>query len=476
MKVAFVTSEMTPFCKTGGLADVSGALTSALADKGCEVVALLPRYSVLDEKELPSPLKQISFDVPLGERRLAAEARLCRLKRNLNLVLIGNEDFFSRPGIYGTRSKDFSDNDERFAFFSRAVCEALLRLNVAPDVVHLNEWQTGLVAPYLKSIYEDSLPKPPRIIFTVHNLAYQGLFPFESFIKTGLPPEMFSMEGCEFWGSVSYLKAGIVYSDRITTVSRRYAEEIQSEEFGFGLEGVFQKRRDELFGITNGVDYDVWNPEIDPFIEKKYSAITLADKTANKQALQRKFKLPKVNVPIIGFIGRLVAQKGIDLIINSIPETIKSGGVQFVFLGTGQALFEEALMQLAEKFPKNVGVQTTFDEKLAHITQAGSDFLLMPSRYEPCGLNQMYSLKYGTVPIVRETGGLADVVRDADASPESGNGFSFSEYSAFALCGAIQRAIGVYGDVGRYKSLQLRGMSEDHSWGQRIGEFMKVYS
>jgi len=476
MKILFATSEAVPFAKTGGLGDVSGALPRVLAQMGHEVTLILPKYLQVNEKGFKLNKKEIRLKVPVGQKTEEAEVYSVDLAPRFHALFIRQDAYYHRDQLYGTITGDFEDNAERFIFFSRSVLEAALALDLQPDIIHCNDWQTGLIPVYRKTLYRHLLPRGPfASIFTVHNLAYQGLFWHHDMPLTNLGWELFSPQALEFYGKLNFLKGGIVFADAITTVSRKYKEEIQTEEFGCGLQGVFRDRSQDLYGILNGVDYEEWSPEVDPFIIKKYGPATLQGKRECKADLQREFRLAvKEDVPLIGVISRLAEQKGMDLIIANM-EKMMALGLQFVLLGTGEEKYHFQFQKVSEKYPGQIGVKIGFDNSLAHKIEAGADMFLMPSRYEPCGLNQIYSLKYGTVPIVRATGGLDDTIQDFTIADQKGNGFSFVDYSPFCLLETIKRALYVYQDKRQWEGLALRGMAADFSWEQSARAYLKVY-
>ncbi|MDP6439494.1 MAG: glycogen synthase GlgA [Candidatus Brocadiia bacterium] len=498
MKIAVVASEVVPFSKTGGLGDVIGALPRALEELGLEVTVISPLYAVVrtNSQQLGIELKECSggaITVPIGD--IEVEGRVleghvpghgCR-GTGVRVLFLENDAYFDRPGLYTSPrdGTDYQDNSERFVFLCRGALEACKALGVVPDVFHCHDWQTGLLPVYLKHLYREDFPRSGSV-FTVHNVAYQGLFWHWDMKLTGLPWELFDWRMLEYYGNLSFLKGGLVGADKLTTVSRRYAEEIQTEEHGMGLEGVLLSRAADLCGIVNGVDYSVWNPEHDPAITRHYSPDDLSGKAECKRALQEVFELPlDQSVPVIGLIGRLVDQKGFDLVVAAMEE-LMARQVQLVFLAAGQPAYHEMLTQLRERYPARIGVRLDFDDALAHQIEAGSDMFLMPSRFEPCGLNQLYSMKYGTVPVVSETGGLADTVVEC---PDTGTGFLFAATSAqkaLAAGGgpiaggemvrAIDRALKLYrDDADAWRALMLRGMAQDWSWGRSAQEYVEVF-
>ncbi|MBM4333082.1 MAG: glycogen synthase GlgA [Deltaproteobacteria bacterium] len=476
MKILFASSEAVPFAKTGGLADVSGALPRALARMGHEVTLILPKYHQINEKRFSLAREEVLLKVPIAQRTETAEVYSVKLAPNFQALLIRHDAYYNREQLYGTLNGDFEDNAERFIFFSRSILEAASALNLQPDVIQCNDWQTGLTPVYLKNSYRNvSTLKKTVSVFTIHNLGYQGLFWHYDMPMTNLGWELFSPQALEFYGKINFLKGGIVFSDAVTTVSRKYMEEIQTPEFGGGLEGVLRDRRQDLYGILNGVDYAEWSPEIDLFIKQKYGPADLPGKKECKADLQREFGLAgNEEIPLIGIISRLAEQKGFDL-IAAIAEELMKLGIQIVVLGTGEEKYHLLFRKLKEEFPRQVGLKIAFDNGLAHKIEAGADMFLMPSRYEPCGLNQIYSLKYGTVPIVRATGGLDDTIHDFNPITGEGNGFKFVDYSAACLLETIKRALLVYRNQAAWKKLMIQGMSVDFSWERSARDYLQVY-
>jgi starch synthase len=476
MKILFASSEAVPFAKTGGLADVSGALPRALAQMGHEVFLILPKYRQVDEKHLNLIKTGISLKVPISQKVEMGELYSTEPAPQFHVLLIRKDAYYDRDQLYGTPNGDFEDNAERFTFFSRSILEAALALEFIPDIIHCNDWQTGLTPVYLKTLYRNvAALKRTGSVFTIHNIGYQGLFWHYDLHLTNLGWEFFTPQALEFYGKLNFLKGGIVFSDAVTTVSRRYMEEIQTPEFGAGLDGVLRDRAGDLYGILNGVDYEEWSPQKDSFIKKRYGPEDLQGKRACKAELQREYDLTVTeDIPLIGAISRLDEQKGFDL-IAALMEDLMKLGLQFVLLGTGKEKYHLLFENLHRKYPKQVGIKIAFDNALAHKIEAGADMFLMPSRYEPCGLNQIYSLKYGTVPIVRATGGLDDTIKDFNPMNEDGNGFKFKDYSAHSLLAAIQRALQVYRERTVWEKLMIRGMSADYSWNQSARAYLKVY-
>ncbi len=472
-KILFVTSEAHPLLKTGGLADVSGSLPKALAELGADARIIMPKYQGIKTSE------KIYYKSTVQVNNANANILETRLPGTRVLVwLVDCPEFFDIPGNpYVDEQGDArANNAERFALFCRIAVEVAMNrgyLNWTPDIIHCNDWQSGLV-PALLSLESNR----PATVFSIHNMAYQGLFPKAAFASLNLPGQLWNPSGIEFNGMLSFLKGGLAYSDRITTVSPTYAREIQTTEFGYGLEGLLNYRKESLTGIINGIDTEHWNPETDPHINEHFGLATLNKKQLNKSALQNKYFLPlDNNIPVIALISRLAEQKGIDLVLKCLPE-ILTLPLQFILLGTGNKSFEQQLNNFAQAYPDKMAVTPGYDEGLAHLIEAGADVFLMPSRFEPCGLNQIYSQLYGTVPIVRKTGGLADTV--VDTLPETlrnntATGFVFNGATSGSLMEAIKRALIVYNQPKSWKQLQSSGMQKDYSWSNSAKEYMALY-
>lgn len=477
LKILFVSSEVTPLAKTGGLADVSAALPQSLADMGHEVKVVMPFYrSVIKGKNQIDRLDE-AYTLPFKGQQVKQNVFSTRLGRSIPVFFVENREFYDREGLYGSPKGDFSDNAERFIFFSRAALELSRGIGFQPDIIHCNDWQTGLIPVFLKTLLKDDAHySAARTVFTIHNLAYQGVFPAEMMELSGLPASLFNIDGLEFYGRMNFMKGGILFSDVVTTVSQKYSREIQTPEYGHGLEGVLRNRSSDLFGILNGVDYREWNPETDALIAAPYDIGNLAGKKKNKKDLLKIFRLVyQKGTPLIGIISRLAAQKGFDILLQALDDLFQLD-VQLVLLGTGDEVYEKKFAEMAAEHSKKMSVKIAFDNALAHKIEAGSDIFLMPSRYEPCGLNQMYSLKYGTIPLVRATGGLDDTITDFDGSSLKGNGFKFEEYSAAALVGTVRRALAVYRDEKLWQKLVQIAMSEDFSWGRSAAQYTQLYS
>lgn len=472
MRVLFVASEALPYAKTGGLADVIEALPRALVKLGHEVAVFLPRYRGVKTNSVVLP----SMTIPQSARLRFPAIASGGIHRGVRYFFLDDPFYFDRDGIYGDRSHEFPDNAERFTEFSRAAIE-LAKQVWLPDLIHCHDWQTGLVPVLLRTSYgDDPVVKDIPVVFTIHNMGYHGVFPKSALESAGIPSGVFHPGGIEFFGNLNFLKGGLIYSDYLTTVSRKYAQEIQTPEFGFGLEGVVRTRGDRLVGILNGVDYSAWSPDRDSLIPVKYSSKNLQGKKDCKVALLEEFKLLKDNPnrPVIGIVSRFADQKGFDLIAQVARELLHEDMLLAV-LGTGDRRYEEMFRALASDFPGRVGAAFVYDNRLSHLVEAGADIFLMPSRYEPCGLNQIYSLRYGTVPVVRATGGLDDTIEQFDLESGTGTGFKFLEYSGGALLHAIRQALHHYSNEGVWKRIQLNGMAKDFSWNTSAAEYAKLY-
>jgi starch synthase len=474
MHIAFVASECVPFSKTGGLADVVGALPRALAAAGHEVSVYIPHYRHTRISEERTVVQSIT--IPFDDRYRFSSILTGAGYPGVRFFFVDYPPYFDREGLYGTASGDFPDNAERFALFSRAVIEASKIIGV-PDLFHCHDWQAALVPVLLRTQYsEDPAFRDAGTVFTIHNMGYQGLFPPEILPLLMLPWDLFTIAKMEYFGNVNFLKGALVYSDMITTVSRKYSQEIQTTEFGFGLEGVLKDRAQNLTGILNGVDYEEWNPQTDKFIAAHYSAEDLSGKRECKQDLLASFGLGEasLDLPVIGIVSRFAAQKGFDL-IGQIIDRLALEDVLITVLGSGDKLYEEMFLRLARRMPEKVGVRVAYDNSLAHKVDAGADIFLMPSRYEPSGLSQLYSLKYGTVPIVRATGGLDDTIDPWEQRTKKGTGFKFQEYSGEALLRVIHQAMQLYRDQESWQRLMRNGMSKDFSWRVSAREYLRVY-
>ncbi len=474
MHIAFVASECVPFSKTGGLADVVGALPRALAVAGHQVSVYLPRYRMT---KLLSPQAVVrSITIPFDDRY-----RFCSIVTDgnhsgISYYFVEYPQFFDREALYGTSAGDYTDNAERFALFCRAALEASKVLGV-PDVFHCHDWQSALVPVMLRTQYaEDPAFANVATVFTIHNIGYQGLFSPDTLPLLTLPWDLFTIVKMEFFGQVNFLKGALVYSNFVTTVSKKYSQEIQTSEFGFGLEGVLRDRAATVTGILNGVDYDEWSPQTDKFIAAKYSPEDLSGKSKCKQDLLDAFGLSAANpkLPVIGIVSRFAGQKGFDL-IGQIADRLAREELIILALGSGDRLYEEMFLRLNKQYPQKIAVKVAYDNALAHKIEAGSDMFLMPSRYEPSGLNQMYSLKYGTAPIVRATGGLDDTIEPWNPRTGKGTGFKFTDYNGEVLLLTIKEALHAYRDQTSWQTLMRNGMAKDFSWNASAKEYVRVY-
>jgi starch synthase len=474
MHIAFVASECVPFSKTGGLADVVGALPKALASLGHQVSVYLPRYR---QTKLSDPQTVVrSITVPFDDKYRFCSVVTAGNSGGVRFYFVDFPPYFDREALYGTSAGDYPDNAERFALFSRAVLEASKVLGV-PHVFHCHDWQSALLPVILRTLYaEDPAFREVATVLTIHNLGYQGLFPPDILPLLMLPWDLLAISKMEFFGQVNFLKGALVFSDFITTVSRKYSQEIQTTEYGFGLEGVLRNRAATVTGILNGVDYDEWSPQTDKFIAAKYSPQDLSGKKLCKQDLLNAFGVtnPDLNLPVIGIVSRFAAQKGFDLIAQVMDRLAREEMI-VVALGAGDKTYEEMFQRLNKQFPNKIAVKVAYDNAVAHKIEAGADMFLMPSKYEPCGLNQIYSLKYGTVPIVRATGGLDDTIEPWDARAGKGTGFKFSDYTGEALLATIKQALLAYRDQASWQTLMRNGMGRDFSWGASAREYGKIY-
>jgi starch synthase len=482
VKILLATSEAVPFAKTGGLADVCGALPVALEKLGHETALILPAYRQIHQAGLPIEPTGVDFSVPIGNKTVSGTFLRSRLPQsNVPVYLVQQDQYFDRPSLYQEAGRDYKDNCERFVFFSRAVLEAVQLFDMKLDILHANDWQTGLI-PALLKIEHRGVPGYEQIgtLFTIHNMAYQGLFWHWDMLLTGLDWKYFNWHQMEFFGSLNLLKTGLVFSDRLNTVSPRYAEEIQSAPLGCGLEGVLQNRREVLSGIVNGVDYRQWDPAKDEHLRTRYDSATVGvGKPACKAAVAGELGLSlEPHAPLIAFIGRLTEQKGVDLLAAVIRDWVETHDARWVILGTGDAAYEAALRSLAERYPHKVATRLEFSDALAHRIEAGADIFVMPSRYEPCGLNQLYSLKYGTVPVARSTGGLVDTITNVDEATlaaGTATGFTFFDYSPLALGHALERACNTFAQPERWQRIVQQGMAQDWSWNASARQYADTY-
>lgn len=486
LKILFVTSEIVPFVKTGGLADVSAALPQMLSEMGHEVRIVVPKYGAVDDRKfkIHEIVRLKDLQVKIGDKEVVFSLKSCFLpgpKVRVQIYFLDNQEYFkSRNSLYSDpmTGKDYPDNDERFILLSRSVMELIIKLGWIPDIIHCNDWQCGLIPAYLKTIYKDQEGFDQfKTLFTIHNLAYQGVFPPATFKKTDLPKELeSSTKGIMHNGKVNFMKSGLLFADVINTVSQTYANEIRTkDEYGEGLKDVLAKNKDHLFGIVNGIDKKVWNPEKDKLISNKYSTKNIEQKLENKKELAERFNVPfDENTPIIGLISRLYDSKGFDLVQKAFNDMMKMD-VQIILLGTGDNKYHTFFEKMASKYPKKFACYLGFNDELAHLIEAGSDIFLMPSRYEPCGLNQMYSLVYGTVPVVRETGGLADIVSKYNEKTEEGVGFTFKNYDADDMLKELKRAVKIFEDKKTWQKLMKAGMKSDFGWEASAKKYIELY-
>ncbi len=480
MKIAFVSSEVFPYSKTGGLADVAGALPKALEKLGCEVRVFTPKYNIIDENKFDLKYNWNIGGLPVRINGHIRDVHIhqCKLPdSNVEVNFVDCPHYFNRGKIY---SNDF-DEDERFILFSKGVVETLQRMQWQPDIIHCNDWQTGLLPLFIKDNYSwDKLFDKTSTVYTIHNIGYQGRFSTTALFNAEINARWFYPDGpVEYEDGISFMKAGISFADMINTVSKTYAQEILTPEYGSGMQDILRSRENDLYGIVNGIDYETWNPDTDKFLPYRYSQKYLGGKIKNKKFLLEHLNLPfEENIPVIAMISRMVLQKGFDIFVDA-TESLMNLNAQWIMLGSGEENYETHFRYLADKYPEKVSVYLGFNNELSHLIEAGADMFLMPSRYEPCGLNQIYSLKYGTVPIVRKTGGLADTVLDWDEQNyygyDNGTGFSFNDYTGYALSLTVERALKYFHKKDVWKKIQKNGMSQDYSWQHSAKEYMELY-
>jgi starch synthase len=485
LQILFVTPEVTPLARTGGLGDVSSALPKALAALGQDVQVVMPLYQAVRDggfalspvlPDLQVPLQTGVKTAQVWQGTLTGHTGSKTQAPSVPVYCIAQDEYFARPGLYGSAAGDYPDNAERFSFFCQAVLALATRLRWTPHVLHCHDWQTALLPAYLRFLpgLAPSLAQTATI-YTIHNLLFQGLFPAWVLPLTGLPWSLFQPDGVEFFGAVNFMKAGLLYADYLTTVSPTYADEICTPEFGAGLDGVLRMRRSALVGILNGADYNVWNPATDPALAAHYSVADLRGKTVCKSALLRAYGLPATpHTPVLSMIARLTEQKGVDLLAAALPDLLGMH-LRLVILGTGESRYHTLLSSQAQGHPERLGIRLEFNDDLAHQIEAGSDGFLMPSRYEPCGLNQLYSLRYGTIPIVHATGGLRDTVVPYNTATGTGTGFVFHATTAEALLATVQEALTVYTDQSAWQWLVQNAMAQDFSWDQSAARYLDLY-
>lgn len=478
MKVLVAASEMIPFSKTGGLADVAGALPKSLYDLGHDVRAIVPKYKMTDNGGFPLKLVSGDIEISIGQKIYRAEIFETKIpKTDVTVYLVGNEELFGRDGLYQENGKDYPDNAERFIFFCKAALEFLKKIGWEPHVIHCNDWQTALIPIYLKTVLsKDLFYNSIATVYTIHNMGYLGLFPAEKMPLTGLGWGYYTPDKLEFWGNVCFAKAGLIYSDIINTVSETYSHEIQTEEFGHGLDGLLRSRVQDVCGVVNGIDYDIWDPKTDPNLAAKYSVSDMKGKASDKNRLRKVMRLPqKRDTAVIGMVSRMTDQKGFDILSQAFPDIMKLP-VQFVLLGAGDPKYQDAFSSFTKQYKGKVAINIGFDSAVAPVIYAGADIFLVPSLYEPCGLSQLISYKYGTIPAVRATGGLADTVRNYDPSTEDGDGFVFSEYTPASLYHCIERAVNVYKkDKKKWQALVKKVMKYDYSWDVSAKKYVAIY-
>lgn len=476
MKIVHATSEMFPYMKTGGLADAVAALCAALADHGHEVSVFLPGYrAALEHKDAAGAQRKLRLKVEMADQFLSGDVRVFSPRKNLSVYLICREEFFDRRAPYGNGERDFEDNADRFIFFCKSVVEVLRLGDLQADVVHGHDWQAALLPILLREAERrHGVTLALKTIFTIHNIAYQGVFPAKTFARTNLPDELYHIDGLEYYSQINLMKGGILFADRVTTVSPRYAREIQTPEFGCGLDGVVQTRADDIVGLLNGVDTSVWHPGVDALLPARYSSVNMAGKAVCRTELLRQCGMDtNFKGPVFGMVARLTEQKGIDFVLAN-RDFFLAHECRLIVLGSGDKRLEQELRDLAAAAPQKIYLCAKLDEAMSHLIEAGSDFFVMPSVFEPCGLNQMYSQLYGTVPVVSRVGGLVDTVIDADADPGHGTGL-MCEPSAASLRDALQRALILFADKPRYAAVQQRAMAKDFSWKGAAAGYERLY-
>lgn len=476
MKIVQAASELFPYVKTGGLADAVAALSATLAERGHEVSVFLPGYRAAVDHPLAANAKRtVGLRIEMGDTFMTGEVRSFSPAKNLTVHLVCREEFFDRRNLYGTPERDYEDNHHRFIFFCKGVVETMRFLELSADVVQGHDWQCGLLPLLLRHAEQRyGVTLAMKTVFTIHNIAFQGVFPMRSFYRTNLPEELMGIDGVEFYGQMSMMKGGILFSDRVTTVSPRYAREIQTAEFGCGLDGVVATRADDLLGLINGIDTDVWNPATDTLIPGNYTPDDLSGKAlCRADLLKRSGFDPKFKGPVFGMVCRLTEQKGVDMVIDNAEFFLKND-VKLIVLGKGDKALEAALRDMTAAAPGKISLSARLDESMSHLIEAGSDFFVMPSRFEPCGLNQMYSQAYGTIPLVTRVGGLADTVIDIDQYPDTGTGITFPTH-AEGLGHGLKRALKLYADQVQLQAVQVRGMRTDFGWSRTAQAYEDLY-
>ncbi len=477
MKIVQAASELFPYVKTGGLADAVAALSATLAGRGHELVVFLPGYrAVVDHPDAVNAMRTSGLRIEMGDVFMTGEVRSFSPAPRVTVHLICRDEFYDRRHPYGTRERDYDDNHDRFIFFCKGVVETLRFLELRADVVHGHDWQCGLLPLLLRHAEQrHRITLATKTVFTIHNLAFQGVFPMSTFHRTNLPEELTGIDGVEFYGQMSMMKGGILFADRITTVSPQYAREIQTSEFGCGLEGVVASRSEDIVGLVNGIDAHIWNPATDALIPANYTVGNLEGKAACRADLLKKSGFdPKFSGPVFGMVCRLTEQKGVDLVLANAG-FFKKHNVRLIVLGTGEKRLESALRELAAETPERVALSNRLDEGMSHLIEAGSDFFVMPSRFEPCGLNQMYSQVYGTIPLVARVGGLADTVVDIDQDPEAGTGVMFSPTEE-GLAFGLERALKLFDQKPEFHAVRTRAMGGNFSWAKTVQAYEGLYA
>lgn len=477
MRIAHAASELFPYLKTGGLADAVAALTGTLADRGHELAVFMPGYrSVLDGPHVAGLTPSHKLKIEMGDAFLAGDVYTLKPRAGVTLHLVCREEYFDRKRPYWTGERDYDDNDARFIFFQKAVVELLRLTDFKADIVHCHDWQTGMLPIFLRDAERRyGVTLALKTVFTIHNIAYQGVFPRKSYALTNLPEDLLTIDGLEYYDQMCMLKAGIVFADKVTTVSAQYAKEIQTPEFGNGMDGVIGTRLEDLHGLLNGIDTAVWNPATDASLPARYSVDDLAGKARCRAKLMKEFGWSGTfKGPIFGMVCRFTPAKGLDLVLEA-KDFFARENCRLVVLGSGERKYEELLREFAAAHPGKVGLCVRHDEAMSHLVEAGSDFFLMPSLFEPCGLNQMYSQAYGTVPLVSNVGGLVDTVIDVDTHPEAGTGIMFAPKQE-AFDAGLERALSLWGDRARYAAAQRRAMQKDFSWTKAVAAYEQLYS
>ena len=476
LNVLMISPEAVPFAKTGGLADVAGALPIALKKLGLDVRLVMPLYSMVRQSGVDLTKVAADLTLPFDFFALSFDVYQAEVD-GLPCYFLERDEFFDRRQLYGTPKGDYFDNLERFVFLAKAILPLCQELQFAPDIIHCHDWQSALIPVYLREKWgQEELFAQTATVFTVHNLAYQGLFPKEKFHLLDLDAALFGINGLEFYDKINFMKGGILWADTVTTVSQQYSREIQTPEFGCGLEGVLQTRADVLTGIVNGVDYGIWNPSTDTLIAATFSPADLTGKAKNKQALMAEYGLEAAlqDAPLLGMVSRLADQKGFDLLAEILPQ-LMAEKLTLVILGTGDAKYHDLLTKAAAQYPGRLGVKIAFDNRIAHLIEAGADMFLMPSAYEPCGLNQIYSLKYGTIPVARATGGLVDTIEPVDPKKKTGTGFLFHDYTPEAFLACIREACQAYQNKTLWRQIMQNAMSRDFSWDASAQAYEALY-